>query len=196
MLVLIGLAASAEMKDQGLHVNDCDIGITWHAQCKDELNKHINMELIAAFTYMSMFTYFDRTSTALPKVASFYQKMHEEEMRHAHEFIKYQNTRGGNVVLHDIAVHPFEPDNVTRDIVIAAQRAIRMECDVYQSLRTLYDLSEGVCKDPVFSDVLVKYMSDQLDSIRELRERYHQLTRASTSVGHGLWHAGEDLAIV
>ena len=48
--------------------------------------------------------YFDRDDVALPGFASFFKKASDEEREHAEKLMKFQNQRGGRVVLQDIKV--------------------------------------------------------------------------------------------
>lgn len=48
--------------------------------------------------------YFDRDDVALPKISKWLKKQSEEERGHAIGFMKYQNTRGGRIVLQNIQV--------------------------------------------------------------------------------------------
>ena len=48
--------------------------------------------------------YFDRDDIALPGFAKYFAKASEEEREHAEKLMKYQNKRGGRIVLQDIKV--------------------------------------------------------------------------------------------
>ena len=48
--------------------------------------------------------YFDRDDVALPGFAKYFNKASEEEREHAEKLMKFQNQRGGRVVLQDIKV--------------------------------------------------------------------------------------------
>ena len=69
------------------------------AECEAGVNKQINMELYACYTYQSMSFYFDRDDVALPGFARYFKKASDEERVHAERLMKYQNTRGGRIVL-------------------------------------------------------------------------------------------------
>merc|ERR1712039_189650 len=71
--------------------------------CEALVNKQINMELYASYVYMSMASHFDRDDVANYGFSSYFKKNSDEEREHAEKFIKYQNRRGGRVVLQDIA---------------------------------------------------------------------------------------------
>ena len=49
--------------------------------------------------------YFDRDDVALPGFASFFKGASDEEREHAETLMKFQNKRGGRVVLQDIKVN-------------------------------------------------------------------------------------------
>ncbi len=89
--------------------------------CEEGINKQINLELYAMYSYLSMVSslfsliggkvcdslylqasYYDRHDVALPGVAKFFKKSAQEEFDHAQKFIAYQNKRGGKVVLNDL----------------------------------------------------------------------------------------------
>ena len=48
--------------------------------------------------------YFDRDDVALPGFAKYFSKASEEEREHAEKLMKFQNQRGGRIVLQDIKV--------------------------------------------------------------------------------------------
>ena len=51
------------------------------------------------FLFLQQFAYFDRDDVALKGFAKFFKESAEEENEHAQKFIKYQNQRGGRVLL-------------------------------------------------------------------------------------------------
>ena len=48
--------------------------------------------------------YFDRADVALHGFARFFSDSSKEEREHTEKFMKYQNDRGGNIILQPIAV--------------------------------------------------------------------------------------------
>ena len=48
--------------------------------------------------------YFDRDDVALPGFYKYFSKASEEEREHAEKLMKYQNKRGGRIVLQNIQV--------------------------------------------------------------------------------------------
>jgi len=74
------------------------------AEVEAGINKQINMELYASYVYLSMAYYFDRDDVALHGFHKFFLKNSDEEREHAQKFIKYQQQRGGRVVLQPVDV--------------------------------------------------------------------------------------------
>merc|ERR1711910_109064 len=75
----------------------------FHAETEGLINKQINMELYASYTYLSLAAYFDRDDIALPGFAKRSREASHEEREHAEKLISYQNLRGGRVVFKEIA---------------------------------------------------------------------------------------------
>ena len=48
--------------------------------------------------------FFERDDVALPGFHKFFKHASEEEKEHAEKFMKYQNKRGGRIVLQDVQV--------------------------------------------------------------------------------------------
>lgn len=76
----------------------------YHSECEAGVNKQINLELYASYVYMSMAYYFERDDVALPGFSKFFKKCSNEEREHAQILMKFQNSRGGRVVLQNIQV--------------------------------------------------------------------------------------------
>merc|ERR1711976_272367 len=74
----------------------------YHAESEADVNKQINLELYASYVYHSMAFYFDRDDVALRGFYKFFKKSSDEEREHAEKLMKFQNQRGGRIVLSDI----------------------------------------------------------------------------------------------
>ncbi|MFH4984026.1 hypothetical protein AB6A40_010735 [Gnathostoma spinigerum] len=71
-------------------------------EIESAVNKQINMELYASYVYLSMSYHFDRDDVALHNVSKWMKKQSEEEREHAEFLMKYQNSRGGRIILEAI----------------------------------------------------------------------------------------------
>uniref|UniRef100_A0A8C0IV29 Ferritin n=1 Tax=Chelonoidis abingdonii TaxID=106734 RepID=A0A8C0IV29_CHEAB len=81
----------------------------FHAECEAAVNLMVNLELYASYVYLSLSYYFDRDDVALKHMAQFLKEQSHEEWEHAEKFLKYQNKRGGRIVLQDIKVRVTGP---------------------------------------------------------------------------------------
>ncbi|XP_070305322.1 ferritin, middle subunit isoform X1 [Salvelinus sp. IW2-2015] len=74
----------------------------YHHDCEAAINRMINMEMFASYTYTSMAFYFSRDDVALSGFAHFFKENSDEEREHADKLLSFQNKRGGRVLLQDI----------------------------------------------------------------------------------------------
>jgi len=101
----------------------------YHEACEADINKQINMELYASYVYLSMAHYFERDDVALPGLAKFFSDSSNEERDHAQILMKYQNKRGGRIVLQPIAAPTLQEWGTALD---ALQAALDLEKQVNQ----------------------------------------------------------------
>ncbi|XP_036368031.1 soma ferritin-like isoform X1 [Octopus sinensis] len=107
--------------------------------CEEGINKQINLELYASYVYQSMAYYFDRDDVALKGFFEFFKKRSEEEKEHAEKFMKYQNKRGGRIILKPI-------EKPAHDAWGGGLRAVEisldLEKDVNAALLKLHKIAE------------------------------------------------------
>ncbi|CAF0716353.1 unnamed protein product [Adineta steineri] len=122
----------------------------YHEDNEGLINRQINMELYASYVYTTMAHHFDRHDVALKGHHEYFKKMAEEEHEHADKFIKYQNKRGGTIVLLDVKKPQQQSWNSPLE---AHEMALQLEKDVYQALLELHAFA---CKhnDPHLADYL------------------------------------------
>jgi len=152
----------------------------YHEDCEALVNKQINMELYASYVYLSMAHFFDREDVAFPGLHKFFKKASDEEREHAEKFMKYQNERGGRIVLQPVA-------KPTRDEwgspLEAVSAALELEKTVNKTLLDLHGVSSSR-NDPQLCDFLeTNFLEEQVKSIRELSGFVTQLRRCGTGLG-------------
>jgi len=103
-----------------------------------------------------------------------------EEREHAEHFVKYQNLRGGRIVLQPIN----RPAQDEWDTPLAAMEyALNLEKEVNQSLLELHKLS-STHNDPHLTSFLEdKYLDEQADAIRKLTGYVTNLQRVGDGLG-------------
>ncbi|XP_053397081.1 soma ferritin-like [Mercenaria mercenaria] len=112
----------------------------YHQDCEAGINKQINMELHASYAYQSMAFYFDRDDVALPGFSKFFSHSSSEEREHAQKLMKYQNKRGGRVVLQNIQ----KPDRDEWGSGLDAMKAaLQLEKTVNQALLDLHKIASN-----------------------------------------------------
>ncbi|CAJ0928760.1 unnamed protein product [Ranitomeya imitator] len=127
----------------------------YNRDCEAALNRMVNLELYASYTYLSM------------------EQSHEER-EHAEKFLKYQNKRGGRVVLQDIK----KPErDEWANTLEAMQAALELEKTVNQALLELHKLATDKV-DPQLCDFLEsEYLEEQVKAMKQLGDYITNLKR-------------------
>ena len=142
----------------------------WSDECVSALNKQINNELNASFTYHLISCYFRRLDVGLEKLAEYFNKASLEERTHANQLMDYQTMRGGTVtnltnitsIVEDLELF------TTNDIIKSLEIALEMEKSINLSLLKLHKIAENN-NDAQFSDYLEgNYLNEQVEAIAEL----------------------------
>lgn len=156
----------------------------YHQNSEAGVNKQINMELYASYTYQSMAYYFDRDDVALKGFAKFFKKSSEEEREHAEKLMKFQNQRGGRIVLQDIKA-PERSD--WGSPLEAMQAALSLEKSVNQALLDLHEVADNH-KDYQFADwIESNFLTEQVESIKEISDHITNLKRNGPGLGEYLY---------
>ncbi|XP_062499712.1 soma ferritin-like [Corticium candelabrum] len=112
----------------------------FHQEAEAGVNKQVNLELYAFYTYRSMAHYFDRDDVALPGFSKYFLKASDEELEHADKLMKYQNMRGGRIVLQDVKRPEKDEWGSGAD---AMEAALALERHVNQSLLDLHKVADA-----------------------------------------------------
>uniref|UniRef100_A0A8C6NMH1 Ferritin n=3 Tax=Nothobranchius TaxID=28779 RepID=A0A8C6NMH1_NOTFU len=152
----------------------------YHRDCEAAINKMVNLELFASYTYTSMAFYFSRDDVALAGFAHFFKENSDEEREHAEKLLSFQNKRGGRIVLQDVK----KPErNEWGSGLEAMQCALQLEKNVNQALLDLHKMASDR-QDPHLCDFLEShYLNEQVEAIKKLGDHITNLTKmdANTS---------------
>lgn len=160
------------------------VRVNYSEECEKGVNDQINLELSAMYTYLSMSAYYDRADVALPNFAKYFKKCAYEELEHAQKFVKYQNKRGGLLVLK--AVPKPEMDEWGRGVE-GMKAALALERKVFRALNDLRAKCD-VNNDYEMADFLeANFLHEQVEAIKELGGHVTNLKRVG-DVGHGEYH--------
>lgn len=156
----------------------------YHPDCEAGVNKQINLELYASYVYQSMYFYFDRDDIALPGFAKFFNDSSKEEREHSEILMKFQNQRGGRIVLQDIKKP--ERDEWGSGLE-AMQAALALEKQVNQALLDLH-ATAGANNDAQMCDFIeTHYLTEQVEAIKQLGDYVTNLKRVGTGMGEYLF---------
>ena len=121
---------------------------------------------------------------ALPNFAKYFKKCAEEELEHAQKFMKFQNKRGGKIVLQ--AIGKPEKDKWGRGID-GMMAALQLERKVNQALLDLHVKCDE-SKDYEMADFIeANFLHEQVEAIKELTGHITNLKRVGEE-GHGEYH--------
>uniref|UniRef100_A0A4W5PJE6 Ferritin n=2 Tax=Hucho hucho TaxID=62062 RepID=A0A4W5PJE6_9TELE len=146
----------------------------YHRDSEVAINRMINMEMFASYTYTSMAFYFSRDDVALPGFAHFFKENSDEEREHADKLLSFQNRRGGRIVLQDIK--KTDRDEWGNGLE-AMQCALQLEKNVNQALLDLHKIA-FVKVDPHLCHFLEShYLNEQVEAIKKLGDHVTNLTK-------------------
>ncbi|XP_038639494.1 ferritin heavy chain-like [Scyliorhinus canicula] len=146
----------------------------YHQECEAAMNRQINMELYASYVYISMYAFFDRDDVALKNFAKFFKDQSHEEREHAEKLMKFQNQRGGRVILQDVS----KPDRDEWSNGLEAMKcALHLERTVNQSLLDLHKLASDKFDAQMCDFLETHYLDEQVQSIKKLGDFVTNLVR-------------------
>jgi len=152
----------------------------FHQEAEAGVNKQINLELYASYVYLSMAYYFDRDDVALPGTFKYFKKASDEEREHAQLLMKFQNQRGGRLVLQNIV----KPDrDEWGSILEAMTTAQNLEKHVNQSLLDLHKTADTHGDKQMCDWIETHFLTEQVEAIKELGDYMTNLKRVGTGLG-------------
>ncbi|GLV37091.1 Ferritin 3 heavy chain homologue [Carabus blaptoides fortunei] len=152
----------------------------FHKDCEDAINKQINLELYASYVYLSMAYYFDRDDIALPGMHWYFKKASDEEREHAMKFLKYQNKRGGRIILKDITAPEKKEWGTAEE---AMNTALALERDVNECLLELHGVASSHGDANLCDFLETEFLQEQVDAIKEIADHVTNLKRVGEGLG-------------
>lgn len=152
----------------------------YHQDCEAAINKQVNLELYACYVYQSMASYFNRENVAFPGAHKFFKKASDEEREHAEKLMKYQNKRGGTVVLQDIQ----KPERDSWGTLLEAlEAALQLEKNVNQALLDVHKLADKHVDPHLTNYIEDEFLGEQVDTIKDLADKITRLKRCGPGLG-------------
>jgi len=154
----------------------------YHEECEAAINKQINMELYASYVYLNMAYYFDVSDVALEGLFKYFKDQSDEEREHAQKLMKYQNLRGGKIVLKEIKA-PEPVDFNGKAHLTALENAFQLEKKVNESLLKLHGVASKN-NDPHLCDFLEsEFLDEQVKSLSEINRLITKAKRCGDGLG-------------
>jgi len=152
----------------------------YHEECEAGINKQINLELYASYVYMSMAYHFDRDDVALAGFHKYFKKSSDEEREHAEKLMKFQNQRGGRIVLQDVKKPECDQWGTGLE---AIQTALDLEKHVNQALLDLHGVAEKHGDSQMCDFIEGNFLTEQVEAIKELSGYVTNLKRVGPGLG-------------
>ncbi|XP_053307941.1 ferritin light chain, oocyte isoform-like [Spea bombifrons] len=152
----------------------------YHLDSEAGVNRIVNQKLQASYTYLSLGFYFDRDDVALAKFSKFFRKLSAKKQEEAEKFLKFQNKRGGRIVLQDIK----KPDaDEWKTCIQAMEHALNLETSVNKALLDLHNTAKTQT-DPHMCDFLqTEYLDKEVKLIKKLGDHLTNLKRVKSPEG-------------
>ncbi|XP_068097249.1 ferritin light chain, oocyte isoform-like [Hyperolius riggenbachi] len=147
------------------------------------VNRMVNTLLQASYAYQSVGFYFDRDDVALAKFSKFFRELSEKKRDHSEDLLKFQNKRGGRIVLQDVKKpEADEWGNGTQ----AMEYALKLEKSVNQAFLDLHKIATDHT-DPHMCDYLEhEFLDKEVELIKKLGDHLTNLRRVKAAeVGLG-----------
>ncbi|KAK3866439.1 hypothetical protein Pcinc_028030 [Petrolisthes cinctipes] len=162
----------------------------FHEDCEAAINKYINTELHASYTFLSMSYYFDRDDVALPGLCKYLKTMSDSEYNKAHTLMKYQNERGGRVVLQSVACPARQEWGEAVDTLQASLDIKKHVNKEVLDLHTITSERNDGHATHFIDDNLLEF---HVDGIQELADMLTRLRRAAGEDQLGLYVFDKEL---
>lgn len=158
--------------------------MNFHPECEAALNEQINIEYNVSYVYHALYAFFDRDNVALKGFAKFFKDGSDEEREHAEMLMKYQNSRGGRVVLKTIVMPEMDFNHEDKgEALYAMELALSLEKLNFQKLRELHEVADKH-GDASFADFVEgNLLQEQVDSVKKVSEYVSQLRRVGKGLG-------------
>ncbi|XP_029440182.1 ferritin light chain, oocyte isoform-like [Rhinatrema bivittatum] len=155
----------------------------FHQESEAGVNRLVNLQLQASYLYLSLGYYFDRDDVALANFSRFFREQSEEKREWAEKFLKFQNKRGGRVILQDVKKpESDEWGNGTQ----AMEHALKLERILNQALLDLHKTAMSHA-DPHMCDFLEShFLEEEVKLLKKLGDHLTNLKRVQAAeVGMG-----------
>jgi len=158
--------------------------MNYHSDCEAMVNKLINLDQSTNYVYQQMAWNFDRDDVALPGFYKFFKERSGEKYKDAEKFMKFQNARGGRIVLQSVEISETEE---WKSGLAAMEMALALEKIVNQALLELHKLASDHQDGNLTSFIELNFMKQEVETIKLLAGFVTQLKRVGPGLGEYLF---------
>ncbi|XP_041472231.1 soma ferritin-like [Lytechinus variegatus] len=152
----------------------------YHAECEAAINKMINQQFTSSYLYASMAFHFDRDDVALKGFHEHFKNLSDSKRNHAMMLLKYQNERGGRIVLQDIAKPSKDEWGSGSE---AMEQSLVAEKASNQRYLDLYNLAEKYGDEQLADYVEDNFLESQTELIKKIGDHLSNISRAGPGLG-------------
>jgi len=147
----------------------------YHEKSEAAINRQVNLQFYASYVYMSMAYYFDRDDVALPGFHKYFKKLSDEERERAHDLMKYQNARGGRILLKDIA----KPEKDEWDSSLSClESSLSLAKNINTSMLEVHALASSNADAHLTNYLEGEHLERQVNVLKTLGDHVTSLKRA------------------
>jgi len=162
-------------------------------ECEAAVNRQINIEYSISYLYHAMHAFFDRDNVGLPGFSEYFKHESDEEREHAEGLIKYQNLRGGRVVLGALMSPITEFDHEQKgEALYAMELALSLEKLNFEKLMEVHQVADEAGDAALCDFIEGDYLEEQVEAINKVAKYVAQLRRIGK--GHAVWHFDQQLS--
>jgi len=158
-----------------LHREITDI-YEWPEKLSYLVNLQIRHELVAFYNYLAMSRFFHKYDEDRAGFAKYFRDAASEELSHAEMFMKYQQMRGGDVLMWNLPQPTTEKWRNAKDVLVSAYMLEKKNTD---EIMCLHKLATDKYPDTDFLTFLEdKIIPEQHEGMKELKTMIKTLERA------------------
>uniref|UniRef100_A0A1I7Z6M0 Ferritin n=1 Tax=Steinernema glaseri TaxID=37863 RepID=A0A1I7Z6M0_9BILA len=151
----------------------------YHVSTENAVNEQINAVLRASYTYLKLAFYFDRDDVALGNLHKHFLHMSEKKKEMYEKLMKYQNVRGGRIILQTVQ----RPEQEFASAAEALQVSLQLERSLNENFIALHGIADTT-NDAHFSDFVEEALLDtQVAEVKAISDLLSNCQKAGEGLG-------------
>lgn len=152
----------------------------FHDDSENAINKHVNLEMYTAYTYVSMSCYYAREGLSFPGMYNFYVNLQSRYFERVKKWLCYMDKRGGRLEFKEIAKPA--TDN-WGSVLDGFEKTLELERTIYQSLLDIHKEADKYNDAHLAHYIEDEYLDESAVRIKDLADKISQLRRINSGLG-------------